>query len=216
MAKVDAPLLSFGASGSIAKAAVFSKWRGRAYSRRYVVPSNPQSTEQTKTRGAFRWLSQVWKFAPALALAPWDAFAAGQPLTGRNAFIGKNTSVLRAEVNAALLIGSPGAKGGIPPADLVVAAGNDLLTATLTAPTLPTGWSIQAGIAWAVPNANPQDDPPLLWASVAVEDLTAAYVISITGLASAQEYIVNAWFRYTKADGTTAYGPSLSDLQTTT
>jgi len=216
MAKTDAPLLSFGAGGQIGKAQVYSKWRGVSYARRYVSPSNPQSTEQTLTRSAFRWLSQIWKFGPALALAPWDAFAAGQRFTGRNAFIGQNTSVLRGEADAANFIGSPGAKGGIPPAAIAVAPGNDLLTVTLTAPALPAGWSIQAGVAWCVPNANPQDDPVTLYASVAAEDLTTPYVISVTGLLSAQEYLASGWFRYTKADGSTAYGPALSDLATTT
>jgi len=216
MAKVTAPLLSFDAAGQIGTAQVYAKWRGRAYARRYVSPSNPQSVEQTKTRTVFAYLSALWKFAPALAIAPWDAFAAGQPFTGRNAFIGQNTSVLRGETDSLLLIGSPGAKGGIPPAAIAVAAGNDLLTVTLTAPALPTGWTIQAGIAWAVRVADPQSSPPTLYESVAVEDLTSTYVISVTGLASAAQYIVNGWFRYTKADGSTAYGPSLSDDETTT
>jgi len=51
MAKLKAPLLSLGASGAIGKSIVFFNWKGLDVAREYVVPSNPQSTDQTTQRG---------------------------------------------------------------------------------------------------------------------------------------------------------------------
>ena len=51
MAKLKAPLLSFGASGAIAKAVVYFPWKGLNVAREYVIPSNPKTTPQTTQRG---------------------------------------------------------------------------------------------------------------------------------------------------------------------
>ncbi|GAI97628.1 unnamed protein product, partial [marine sediment metagenome] len=50
MAKVKAPLLSFGASGAIAKAIVYFPWKGLNVAREYVVPANPKSDAQNIQR----------------------------------------------------------------------------------------------------------------------------------------------------------------------
>ena len=51
MAKVTGPLMSLDASGTVAKTATFSKWKGRNYVRQRVVPMNPQAAGQVTTRG---------------------------------------------------------------------------------------------------------------------------------------------------------------------
>ncbi|MBA7567642.1 hypothetical protein ES708_09357 [subsurface metagenome] len=51
MAKLKAPLMSFGASGAIAKAIVYFPWKGLNVAREYVIPSNPKTTLQTTQRG---------------------------------------------------------------------------------------------------------------------------------------------------------------------
>lgn len=51
MAKLKAPLLSFGASGAIAKTMVFFPWKGINAVRQYVVPANPKTTAQNIQRG---------------------------------------------------------------------------------------------------------------------------------------------------------------------
>jgi hypothetical protein len=56
MAKVKAPLMSFGASGSIAKSLVFFGWKGLDVVRSYTVPANPKSTGQITQRS---YLSQA-------------------------------------------------------------------------------------------------------------------------------------------------------------
>jgi len=50
MAKVTGPLLSFDASGSVGGTAVYSKWKGRNYTRLRVIPRNPKSDSQAEVR----------------------------------------------------------------------------------------------------------------------------------------------------------------------
>lgn len=54
MAKLNAPLFSFNASGQIAKALVYFGWKGIDVVRSYVVPSNPQTTLQTTQRNLLK------------------------------------------------------------------------------------------------------------------------------------------------------------------
>lgn len=51
MAKLNAPLLSFSASGKIADALVYFAWKGINVVRQYVIPSNPKTAAQTTQRG---------------------------------------------------------------------------------------------------------------------------------------------------------------------
>lgn len=46
MAVVNAPLFSFGARGQLAKSLVFFPWKGLNVVRGYVIPANPDTTDQ--------------------------------------------------------------------------------------------------------------------------------------------------------------------------
>lgn len=72
MAKLKAPLLSFGASGAIAKTLVFFPWKGLDAVREYVVPSNPQTAAQTTQRGYLRDAVDAIHAALAQAADPLD------------------------------------------------------------------------------------------------------------------------------------------------
>lgn len=50
MAKVIAPLMSFGASGKLANTLVFFPWKGIKAVRSYVIPANPRSPAQEDQR----------------------------------------------------------------------------------------------------------------------------------------------------------------------
>jgi len=211
MAKTTAPLLSFGASGTVAKTVVYSKWKGRQYSRRHVVPSNPQTAEQDLTRNTFGWLQAVYKIAPALVTDAWDAYARGQVMTGRNAFIKKNLPILRPAGGAAAgtldnFIVSPGAYGGLLPLTITPTPGNDQMAVAATAPAaLPQGWTVR-GVSFAVvPEQDP--DSAVDYEIQAEEDLTAAYTVTFTGLQDATEYQCFAWVTYNRP---TAALPTLS------
>jgi len=60
MARVSAPLFSLDASGTVANAIVFSKWRGRQYVRRHARPKNPRSAGQIGIRAAMKFLAQAY------------------------------------------------------------------------------------------------------------------------------------------------------------
>ena len=215
VATTTAPLLSFGASGQIAKTLVYSKWRGRQYSRRHVVPSNPQTAEQSLTRDTFSWIQAVWKIAPALLTAPWLAYAAGKVLTDRNAFTKFNLPDLRTAADLALMVISPGALGGLPPATITVTPGNDQLTIACTAPSpLPTGWTIQGAVVSCIEDQEPGVDA--FYTTFAAEDLTDPYSVVIAGLKNTTLYRCFAFLRWVRPDGQIAYSPSISATGLTT
>lgn len=214
MAKTTAPLLSFGAAGAIAKTQVYSRWRGIGYARRYVIPANPNTAEQQKTRGAFAQLREMFKIAPDLAKAPWDAFATGRPFLGFNKYIGENLRVLRGEADMANFIGSPGARGGLPPVSMAAApnATAGEVEVTFVAPAPPTGWTLLGIAATGFTNQAPDQffTGPYVGASENAPTLT----LTLTGLESGEEAVVAGWLLWTKPDGTTAYSVGTTALVT--
>jgi len=213
VAKTTAPLLSFGASGQIAETLVYSRWKGRAYSRRYTVPSNPQTSEQTLTRNTFSWLQAVYKFATPDFTAPWEEYAKGLVMTGRNAFTKLNLAQLREATDLEFMLQSPGALGGLPPATITVTGGNDQLTVACTAPaSVPTGWTLTSAILGTIPDQNPQSGAD--YAVQTFEDTAAAYTHVFTVLAG--DHVGFAFLKWERPDGRTAYSVSLSDIATAT
>ncbi len=73
MAKLKAPLLSFGASGKIADALVYFPWKGLNVVREYVVPANPQTAPQVTQRGYVTAAVAAIHTAQALAVDPLNA-----------------------------------------------------------------------------------------------------------------------------------------------
>lgn len=214
MSKVVAPLLSFGASGQIAKTQVYSKWKGTAYARRYVEPSNPNTAGQQLTRNTFAWLNGVMRIMPAAVVEGWQAYADVQRYTARNGFIARNLSPLRDQTDLANFIMSPAVRSGTPATSMDITPGDDQLTVVLTPPPLPTGWTIVSGIAAAILDQNPQSDND--YTIVANSDASDPYSILLDGLADASDYIVGGWFKFLRSDGAYAYGEALMDSATTT
>ena len=212
MAKPRAPLLSFGASGTIANTLTYASWRGINYVRERVIPQNPRSTAQTTTRNIFAWLSQIWKLSPTLGQAPWLAFASGRKFTGRNALMGQNVTAMRGDVNLANMVGSPGARGGLAPTSIAAAATSGGITVTFVQPGVPSGWTIQAAVCIAIKDQDPQTGT--LFVVTAAEDVVTPFdTVVLTGLDQVL-YFVFGWTRWLKPDGTIAYGPSLTDSAT--
>lgn len=73
MAKLKAPLLSLGASGSLAKTMTFFPWKGIAVVREWVSPSNPKTTLQTTQRGYLTTMVAAIHAAQARATQPLDS-----------------------------------------------------------------------------------------------------------------------------------------------
>lgn len=212
MAKPTGPLLAFDARGQIAKTQVYSSWRGRSYVRRYVIPSNPQSTGQMQTRDVFSWLQQAWKLSPAAFQEAWTLFATGQAFTNRNAFNKSNISGLRTATTLANLHFSPGAKGGLALTSLTPTAGSGDISVAFVAPTPPTGWSLTEVIVAAIADQDPHSG--VLYRITA--GTAAASPIVLSGLTAGQLYRVGGWPKWAKADGTVAYGPSIDGSATPT
>lgn len=62
MAKVTGPLMSLDASGAIGGTVVFSKWKGRNYTRLLVTPMNPQSQGQADSRSKMGAIGRALSF----------------------------------------------------------------------------------------------------------------------------------------------------------
>lgn len=90
MVKVNAPVMSLDASGSLGNAIVFSKWKGRNYVRTLVTPSNPRSGSQTGFRQMFKYLSQDWANISAANQATWEDLADQRVISPFNAYQSRN------------------------------------------------------------------------------------------------------------------------------
>jgi hypothetical protein len=85
--KVTAPLFSLDASGSLGGAIVASKWKGRNYMRRLVIPANPRSGGQTANRAIVGFLAQIWAGLSAPDQATWNDLAAQGNFSAFNALV---------------------------------------------------------------------------------------------------------------------------------
>lgn len=213
MAKTQAPLFGFGAGGQLGKAFVYGTWRGVPYARQYVSPANPQSAAQTKTRSIFAWASNTWKEMPSLGQDPWNAFASGRPLTGRNAWIGKATKNLRSGTDTSAVLLSPGAAGGLPPLTISATVSGTTITVGTTNPTAPAGWTLTSMIAALISNQDPHSSDDYTY--VAGEDASTQDSVALTA-PGAGSWTVGAWLKWTKPNGTFAYSSSSITSATTT
>ena len=212
MARLGGPLFSLTAKGTIGKSITYADWKGIQYARTRVIPANPQSVEQTKTREVFRFLGDYYKFAPGIAREPWIASVTGIPMTAQNKVQQQNVSLLRDALDLDTMILSPGARGGIPPASINITPGSGTLTVAVTAPSLPTGWTITAAQGVVLRDQDPHD--PILESPIAVEDTTSAYSLVFSGLTSSEIYQVGVWLKWMTANGDAAYSVALRDQGT--
>lgn len=212
MARLTGPLMSLGASGTIAKTLTYGDWKGISYARTRVIPANPNTSEQQLTRDVFRFLPQVYKFDPTIAREPWIAAVTGVPMTPINMILSKNTGVLRDALDLDLMVLSPGARGGIPPASIVSTPGSGQLSVAVTAPSIPSGWSIVAAQGVVLRDQDPHDD--LIAAPVAVEDTSAPYTLVFTGLTGGQVYQIGVWLKWLTPNQDNAYSVALRDQDT--
>lgn len=104
MSRVTAPLLSFTASGKLADTLVASTWKGIPYMRKYVVPSNPQTTAQTTQRGYVTSIVSAWKnyFTTAGGRSAWNRWATAnsRTMSGFNAFASNALQVIPDDADA--------------------------------------------------------------------------------------------------------------------
>jgi hypothetical protein len=90
MVKLNAPLMSLDASGTVADSITFAKWKGRNYARVRVVPANPKTAKQSGVRAVIKFLGQQWNGLSAQNKASWQTIASQDNVSPFNAYVGKN------------------------------------------------------------------------------------------------------------------------------
>jgi hypothetical protein len=90
MARVTGALHSDAASGTFAGSLTFSSWKGRAYVRNCVTPTNPKTAKQTGVRAMMGFLAAMWKAKVLPKWTGWTAAAAAGNFSTFNAFIQEN------------------------------------------------------------------------------------------------------------------------------
>lgn len=212
MARLTGPLMSLTASGTIADTITYADWKGIQYARTRVVPANPQSVEQVKTRDVFRYLGDLYKYMPAIAREPWIESVVGIPMTPQNKILSSNVSRIRDETDLDLLVLSPGAHGGPPPSSITPTPGAGTMSVAVSVPSAPPGWTLTGAQGVMVLDQDPHDT--LEETPTAVEDLTAAYTLAFTGLTGAAVYQLGVWLKWLTTSQQTAYSVALRDQVT--
>jgi len=92
MAIVTGPLMSVDASGKFGGSMVFSKWKGRNYARKLVIPSNPKDPKQVGVRVMLSFLAKAWAAIKVAEQADYQALADADEISPFNAYMGVNLS----------------------------------------------------------------------------------------------------------------------------
>ena len=97
MAKLKAPLFSFGARGQLGKALVFFPWKGLDCVREYVQPANPNTADQQTQRGYLGDAVDDWHGIglDAADVTAWNRAALHdpRPMSGFNKFCSDHIAV---------------------------------------------------------------------------------------------------------------------------
>lgn len=206
MAKVVTPLMSFGARGRVAGIINYQRWKGRQYAKQHVDGRDPRTAPQVLSRDTFAVADATWTSSIDLFRDPWNLAAAGRVRSGYNLWQGSYILTNRGLSDLQNLVFSPGAKGGLRTDSLNVLPGDGSLTITFSSPTPPPGWVLESAIAGALLDGLP--DAPIVGGVSIAEDAVTQTTVVLTGLTNGAAYVVSGWLRWTKPDGSTAYGPS--------
>lgn len=199
--------MSLSARGTIGSTITYASWKGIQYGRIRVIPANPQSAEQVKTRTVFRYLNDFFKFLPGVGREPWVAATRGIPMTPQNMVLSKNIFTLRNALDLNDMVLSPGAAGGIPPTGIIVTPGVDSLSVAVSVPAAPTGWTLTAAQGVVVRDQDPHD--LIVENPVTAEDLTSTYTLVFSGLTSAMDYQIGVWLKWLTTNQSDAYSIAL-------
>ncbi len=90
MVLVSGPMFSLGASGTIGDTLVFSIWKGRAYVRQRVIPTNPKSASQTGMRSMWSFLSKQWTNINTVLQDTYNDDAESKSISPFNSYMAMN------------------------------------------------------------------------------------------------------------------------------
>lgn len=88
-AKLDGPLMSMGASGSIGGILTFGSNKGRNFVRQLVIPANPNTPAQQGVRSMMKFVGGEWAQLTEGNQATWETRAAQTNISPFNAFSSK-------------------------------------------------------------------------------------------------------------------------------
>lgn len=190
MVKVSGPMMSFDASGKIAKTAVFAKWKGRNYVRKLVTPANPKSALQVSVRAMLKFLSQQWAGIGSTPQGTWDDLAAATQISPFNAYVSRNQSRWR-EFQAPSQ-SYPAAETGTPPVATLDSAtgGPSYIDVAMTITTLNDVWGV---ILFRSPTGT-FDTSRATAIAVLLVDSTGAMTYTDSGLAAGTYYYDARYF----------------------
>jgi len=145
MVKLFAPAMSLDASGTIANAATFSKWKGRNYLRVRTTPTNPKTGLQVGVRSMFTFLTQQWASLSTADKATYAALAAATSISPFNAYVAQNTQRWKrflppAQAYPAAEAGSIAVWGGGQPA--AAARRNAIFIGWVVATSINDNWGL--------------------------------------------------------------------------
>lgn len=192
---------------------VHSNWKGIDVVRRFAKPSNPNSADQQLVRKLFQNLTTLYGQLPTNTKAAWTTWATGKPFIARNGIIQKNpgdTGLGALDTQDMTIV--PGDSSTLPPTAIATVPAAGQITATLTLPTAPSGWTISGGVAAAVKQGD------LMTVITAVdlrvfEGVDAAAPCDtpiVTGLPSGT-YDCFGFIKWTAPDGSTRYSSAVVD-----
>lgn len=101
MAKVNGPLMSLSASGTVGKAFTFGIWKGIAYVRKWFKPENPQTAEQVNLQTALTLMVELWQTKSEEAKQAWEDALSGQQYSGYNLFMSRGLKAYIAQLGVA-------------------------------------------------------------------------------------------------------------------
>lgn len=120
MTRVQGPLFSVTASGTIGDAIVFSNWKGLPYVRSRVIPDNPRTSIQQiqrtlLTSGVSTWQSGITEDSGSKT--SWDHDASGTGMSGFNRYMKYFLELNESTSEEASIPewGTPALPGWVPP-----------------------------------------------------------------------------------------------------
>jgi len=104
MARVTGPLMSVDASGTLAGALTYAKWRGRNYVRRHAVPSNPRTQAQVAARAIVAFLGPQWKSLSPGDQVSWLLPADAKKISKFNEYVAVNARKWRDQLVPSMML----------------------------------------------------------------------------------------------------------------
>lgn len=116
--KLTYPVEDLRGAGSRPTGIVFSRWRGVATARTYVVPRNPQTAAQTSVRSYLTQAAQGFQSISPAQKVLWEDYAAAHPSQSLSGEYVQSAIAMYVRINALRLLDGQ-ALSATPPSDLV-------------------------------------------------------------------------------------------------